>query len=74
MLSNEFRSTQVLEFIEFSDSLTVTAKMNKKCAKCGKTVYPTEELKCLDKVSLNIVFSCWLCVWCVGCSASVDSA
>lgn len=24
--------------------------MNKKCAKCEKTVYPTEELKCLDKV------------------------
>lgn len=25
--------------------------MSKKCAKCLKTVYPTEELKCLDKVS-----------------------
>ena len=26
------------------------AKMSKKCAKCEKTVYPTEELKCLEKV------------------------
>lgn len=24
--------------------------MNKSCARCEKTVYPTEELKCLDKV------------------------
>ena len=24
--------------------------MSKQCAKCTKTVYPTEELKCLDKV------------------------
>ncbi len=24
----------------------------KKCAKCDKQVYPVEELKCLDKVSL----------------------
>lgn len=24
--------------------------MSKKCAKCEKTVYPIEELKCLDKV------------------------
>lgn len=24
--------------------------MNKRCARCDKTVYPTEELKCLDKV------------------------
>lgn len=28
----------------------VTFTMSKKCAKCEKTVYPTEELKCLDKV------------------------
>lgn len=27
-------------------------KMNKSCARCSKTVYPIEELKCLDKVSL----------------------
>ena len=26
------------------------ANMSKKCAKCEKTVYPTEELKCLEKV------------------------
>ena len=25
--------------------------MSKVCAKCEKPVYPTEELKCLDKVS-----------------------
>jgi len=25
--------------------------MSKICAKCEKPVYPTEELKCLDKVS-----------------------
>lgn len=24
--------------------------MSKSCAKCEKTVYPLEELKCLDKV------------------------
>ncbi len=27
--------------------------MSKKCARCEKTVYPTEELKCLDKVSFE---------------------
>lgn len=27
--------------------------MNKKCARCEKIVYPTEELKCLDKVKKN---------------------
>lgn len=27
--------------------------MNKTCARCEKTVYPIEELKCLDKVSRN---------------------
>jgi hypothetical protein len=25
--------------------------MSKVCAKCEKSVYPTEELKCLDKAS-----------------------
>jgi hypothetical protein len=25
-----------------------------KCGKCGKTVYATEEIKCLDKVSSSI--------------------
>lgn len=30
--------------------------MSKQCAKCTKTVYPTEELKCLDKVCY--VFFC----------------
>jgi len=32
----------------FDDGL----KMNKKCARCEKIVYPIEELKCLDKVHL----------------------
>ena len=26
--------------------------MSKKCAKCEKTVYPTEEFRCLDKVMM----------------------
>ena len=26
--------------------------MSTKCGRCDKTVYPTETLKCLDKVSL----------------------
>lgn len=34
-----------------------SAKMNKSCSRCNKIVYPIEELKCLDKVSLRkIVF------------------
>lgn len=38
----------------------VTFTMSKKCAKCEKTVYPTEELKCLDKVgNLNNGGFCW---------------
>ncbi len=28
----------------------------KKCAKCDKQVYPIEELKCLDKVLIIIIF------------------
>ncbi|XP_012941291.1 LIM and SH3 domain protein 1 [Aplysia californica] len=35
--------------------------MNKKCAKCSKTVYPTEELKCLDKVWHKFCFKCEAC-------------
>jgi len=38
-----------------------TFKMNKKCAKCGKTVYPTEELKALDKVWHKFCFKCDTC-------------
>lgn len=30
-----------------------------KCARCGKTVYPTEELKCLDKVSVRLQHCYW---------------
>lgn len=35
--------------------------MSKKCARCDKTVYPTEELKCLDKVWHKICFKCKEC-------------
>ncbi|XP_055996055.1 LIM and SH3 domain protein Lasp-like isoform X9 [Ostrea edulis] len=35
--------------------------MNKKCAKCEKTVYPTEELKCLDKFWHKPCFKCDVC-------------
>lgn len=35
--------------------------MSKKCAKCDKTVYPAEELKCLDKVWHKVCFKCWEC-------------
>ncbi|KAK3597226.1 hypothetical protein CHS0354_004978 [Potamilus streckersoni] len=33
----------------------------KECGKCGKTVYPTEELKCLDKVWHKACFKCQVC-------------
>ncbi|CAJ0598825.1 unnamed protein product [Cylicocyclus nassatus] len=35
----------------------------KKCAReeCGKTVYPLEELKCLDKVWHKQCFKCTVC-------------
>jgi hypothetical protein len=35
--------------------------MSKKCAKCDKTVYPAEELKCLDKFWHKGCFKCWEC-------------
>ncbi|CAP35632.2 Protein CBG18124 [Caenorhabditis briggsae] len=37
--------------------------MSKKCARedCGKTVYPIEELKCLDKVWHKGCFKCTVC-------------
>ncbi|XP_022908244.1 LIM and SH3 domain protein 1 [Onthophagus taurus] len=35
--------------------------MNKTCARCEKMVYPTEELKCLDKVWHKICFKCKEC-------------
>ncbi|KAK3730542.1 hypothetical protein RRG08_006392 [Elysia crispata] len=31
--------------------------MNKKCAKCSKTVYTTEELKCLDKLVVALILT-----------------
>lgn len=36
-------------------------EMSKVCAKCEKLVYPTEELKCLDKVWHKACFKCWEC-------------
>ncbi|XP_030748187.1 LIM and SH3 domain protein F42H10.3 [Sitophilus oryzae] len=35
--------------------------MNKRCARCEKTVYPTEEQKCLDKVWHKLCFKCKDC-------------
>lgn len=35
--------------------------MSKKCAKCDKTVYPIEELKCLDKSWHKACFKCGEC-------------
>nr|XP_018912140.1 PREDICTED: LIM and SH3 domain protein Lasp-like [Bemisia tabaci] len=35
--------------------------MSKKCARCDKTVYPIEELKCLDKIWHKICFKCQVC-------------
>ncbi|VVC41755.1 Nebulin repeat,SH3 domain,Zinc finger, LIM-type [Cinara cedri] len=35
--------------------------MNKKCARCDKTVYPIEELKCLDKAWHKQCFKCQSC-------------
>jgi len=35
--------------------------MSKKCAKCGKTVYPVEELKCLEKIWHKACFKCQVC-------------
>uniref|UniRef100_A0A0B7AGE0 SH3 domain-containing protein n=1 Tax=Arion vulgaris TaxID=1028688 RepID=A0A0B7AGE0_9EUPU len=35
--------------------------MSKKCAKCLKIVYPTEELKCLDKIWHKLCFKCEVC-------------
>lgn len=34
---------------------------SKKCAKCEKTVYPVEELKCLEKVWHKTCFKCQVC-------------
>ncbi|CAH1169952.1 unnamed protein product [Phaedon cochleariae] len=35
--------------------------MSKQCGRCQKTVYPTEELKCLDKVWHKLCFKCKDC-------------
>ncbi len=35
--------------------------MNKTCAKCDKTVYPVEELKCLEKIWHKTCFKCQVC-------------
>lgn len=35
--------------------------MSKLCAKCEKIVYPTEEVKCLDKSWHKGCFRCWEC-------------
>ncbi|KAG8228833.1 hypothetical protein J437_LFUL008329 [Ladona fulva] len=33
--------------------------MSKKCARCDKTVYPIEELKCLDKKERRMTAGSW---------------
>ncbi|XP_072173655.1 LIM and SH3 domain protein 1-like [Diadema setosum] len=35
--------------------------MNPPCAKCSKTVYPTEKLNCLDKTWHKLCFKCETC-------------
>merc|ERR1711962_591416 len=35
--------------------------MSKKCSKCEKTVYPVEELKCLEKIWHKTCFKCQVC-------------
>ena len=35
--------------------------MSKRCAKCEKTVYPVEELKCLEKIWHKTCFKCQVC-------------
>ena len=34
---------------------------SKKCAACGKTVYPVEEIRCLDKIWHKACFKCQVC-------------
>lgn len=29
--------------------------MDRECGACGRTVYPTEEIRCLDKVDLELL-------------------
>lgn len=38
-------------FLNFILPLFLPAAMNPNCARCGKIVYPTEKVNCLDKVS-----------------------
>ncbi|KAL5963182.1 LIM and SH3 domain protein 1 [Taenia solium] len=35
--------------------------MDRECGACGKTVYPTEELRCLDKLWHKSCFRCQVC-------------
>ncbi|KAJ8963103.1 hypothetical protein NQ318_018568 [Aromia moschata] len=51
--------------------------MSKQCARCEKTVYPTEELKCLDKdtlVILSFLLKVWhkLCFKCKDCGMALN--
>jgi hypothetical protein len=49
-------------FASFIASQSVQAsKMVNKCAKCNKTVYPVEEVKCLDKLWHKACFKCNEC-------------
>ena len=52
------RTTKVL----FATSDQIMSTTQKKCGKCEKTVYPTEEIQCLDKVRFLLlrILSDWI--------------
>lgn len=39
--------------LERRETAEALGRMNPQCARCGKIVYPTEKVSCLDKVSLS---------------------
>lgn len=47
---------QVSSHVHLESGFKKRISIMNKCARCGKTVYPTEELKCLDKVCLLSLF------------------
>lgn len=50
-MKRECKKREILKYLEIKIKWKKNcAKMNKSCARCSKTVYPIEELKCLDKV------------------------
>ena len=51
-------SVKVLDFWAEDEEKKMDSK---KCAKCFKTVYPVEEVKCLDKIWHKACFKCQEC-------------